>query len=81
MCKSLSSKDLYLEKLRHSAAHLLAQAISEIFPETIFTIGPATETGFFYDVLPKEKNFKLEDLDLKLVAGKNNEKTNSSTDG
>ena len=45
------------------------------------SIGPATETGFFYDVLPKEKNFKLEDLDLKLVAGKNNEKTNSSTDG
>lgn len=64
MCKTSDKKNLYLEKLRHSAAHLLAQAISELFPETIFTIGPATETGFFYDVLPKDKNFKLEDLEI-----------------
>jgi threonyl-tRNA synthetase len=50
------------EILRHSAAHLLAQAIFELYPETIFTLGPATETGFFYDILPKE-NFKEADLD------------------
>lgn len=50
-----------LEKLRHSAAHLLAQAIKELFPNTQLTIGPATPEGFFYDVLP-EKNFKEEDL-------------------
>lgn len=50
------------EQLRHSAAHLLAQAISELFPGTIFTIGPATATGFFYDMLPNQRNFKEEDL-------------------
>ncbi len=52
------------EQLRHSAAHLLAHAISELYPGTIFTIGPATETGFFYDMLPGEKNFKEEDVPL-----------------
>lgn len=40
-----------MEQLRHSAAHLLAHAISELFPTTLFTIGPATEQGFFYDFL------------------------------
>jgi threonyl-tRNA synthetase len=48
-------------KLRHSAAHLLAHAVSELFPGTLLTIGPATEEGFFYDCLPI-KNFKEEDL-------------------
>ena len=38
--------------LRHSAAHLLAHAVSELYPETILTIGPATPEGFFYDMLP-----------------------------
>ena len=55
------SKKQDLEKLRHSAAHLLAQAILELFPETKLTIGPATKEGFFYDFLPKQ-NFKEEDL-------------------
>lgn len=52
-----------LEILRHSAAHLLAHAIHELYPETLFTIGPATEEGFFYDVLPL-KNFKEDCLPL-----------------
>jgi len=47
--------------LRHSAAHLLAHALLELYPKTQLTIGPATETGFFYDILP-EKNIKEEDL-------------------
>lgn len=50
-----------LKVLRHSAAHLLAHAVCELFPGTQLTIGPATEDGFFYDVLPL-KNFKEEDL-------------------
>ena len=50
-----------LKTLRHSAAHLLAHAISELHPGTKFTIGPATPNGFFYDVLP-EQNFKEEEL-------------------
>lgn len=51
----------YLHNLRHSAAHLLAQAVLELFPGTQLTIGPVTEFGFFYDFLPV-KNFKEEDL-------------------
>ena len=54
-------KEKDLSVLRHSAAHLLAHAIKELFPSTILTIGPATKDGFFYDFLP-EKNFKDEDL-------------------
>jgi len=50
-----------LQRLRHSAAHLLAQAVVELFPDTLLTIGPATEDGFFYDFLPP-RTFKPEDL-------------------
>jgi len=55
------SKSQYCTLLRHSTAHLLAHAISELFPEVLFTIGPATQDGFFYDVLPKT-NLKESDL-------------------
>lgn len=54
-------KEKDLSVLRHSAAHLLAHAVTELFPTTILTIGPATKDGFFYDFLP-EKSFKDEDL-------------------
>ena len=47
--------------LRHSAAHLAAHAVAELYPDAILTIGPATQEGFFYDVLPA-RNFKEEDL-------------------
>lgn len=50
-----------LQELRHSAAHLLAHAVTELFPDTKLTIGPATADGFFYDFLPM-CNFKEEDL-------------------
>lgn len=49
--------------LKHSAAHLLAHAVLELYPTTQLTIGPVTDEGFFYDFLP-EKNFKEEDLAL-----------------
>jgi threonyl-tRNA synthetase len=54
-------KDLAI--LRHSTAHLLAQAVSELFPQTKLTIGPSTSHGFFYDFQP-ETNFKETDLEL-----------------
>lgn len=54
-----STNDLSI--LRHSAAHLLAHAITELYPETLLTIGPATEEGFFYDCLP-QTHFKEVDL-------------------
>lgn len=51
------------EKLRHSAAHLLAHAVTELFPQTLLTIGPPTSEGYFYDFLP-EIHFKESDLEL-----------------
>ncbi len=50
-----------LEKLRHSAAHVLAQAVKELFPDTKLGIGPVIEDGFFYDFGRKEP-FTNEDL-------------------
>lgn len=50
-----------LSILRHSATHLLAQAVLQLFPDTKLTIGPATKDGFFYDFLP-ETNFHQKDL-------------------
>src|SRR3990167_9482765 len=38
-----------MDNLRHSCAHLLAAAVMELWPETKRTIGPAIETGFYYD--------------------------------
>ena len=54
-------KNKKLDCLRHSAAHLLAQAVMELYPGTKLTIGPTTKTGFFYDFLPLH-TFKEEDL-------------------
>ncbi|MEW6457101.1 MAG: threonine--tRNA ligase [Acidobacteriota bacterium] len=51
-----------LETLRHSASHLLAQAVLDIFPEVKLGIGPPTETGFFYE-FEREKPFTPEDLE------------------
>ena len=36
-----------LETIRHSAAHLLASAVQELYPDVKFDIGPATEDGFY----------------------------------
>lgn len=44
-----TKKDLYLNHLRHSAAHLVAAAVLELWPGTKNTIGPAIENGFYYD--------------------------------
>ncbi len=44
-----------LEIIRHSTAHLLAQAVKDIFPETQITIGPVVENGFYYDFARDEK--------------------------
>lgn len=42
-------KELRIEKMRHSAAHIMAQAVQDIFHEVKFGIGPAIEDGFYYD--------------------------------
>jgi threonyl-tRNA synthetase len=38
-----------LFRIRHSAAHVMAQAVLELFPDGKYTIGPAIEDGFYYD--------------------------------
>ncbi|TXH04177.1 MAG: threonine--tRNA ligase [Nevskiaceae bacterium] len=43
-----------LEVIRHDAAHVLAQAVQELFPGTQITFGPATDTGFYYDFARSE---------------------------
>ncbi|QKK02773.1 MAG: threonine--tRNA ligase [Pseudomonadota bacterium] len=51
-----------VEILRHSTAHLLAQAVKRLFPETQVTIGPVIEHGFFYD-FARDEPFRPEDLE------------------
>ncbi|MFZ8953300.1 MAG: threonine--tRNA ligase [Gammaproteobacteria bacterium] len=50
-----------LEILRHDAAHVMAEAVKELFPDTQVTIGPAIDNGFYYDFSPKSP-FSEEDL-------------------
>jgi len=50
-----------LELLRHDAAHVLAEAVKELWPDTQVTIGPAIENGFYYD-FAREEPFTAEDL-------------------
>jgi threonyl-tRNA synthetase len=50
-----------LEVIRHSTAHLMAQAVQELFPGTQVTIGPVIEDGFYYDFVRPE-SFTPEDL-------------------
>jgi threonyl-tRNA synthetase len=51
-----------LEVLRHDAAHVLAQAVQELFPGTQVTIGPTVEDGFYYDFY-REGKFSTEDFE------------------
>lgn len=50
-----------LELIRHDAAHVMAEAVQELFPETQVTIGPTIENGFYYD-FHRETAFTPEDL-------------------
>jgi threonyl-tRNA synthetase len=55
-------EDSHLYRIRHSAAHIMAQAVVEMFPEAKYTIGPPVENGFYYDFdLPR--NLTPEDLE------------------
>jgi threonyl-tRNA synthetase len=57
---TLKSKEA-LEIIRHDCAHLMAQAVKEIYPQTQVTIGPAIENGFYYDFARSEP-FNEDDL-------------------
>ncbi|NPA50957.1 MAG: threonine--tRNA ligase [Epsilonproteobacteria bacterium] len=56
-----------LEIIRHSAAHLMAQAISELYPGTKFFVGPVVEEGFYYDFRSPQK---ITQEDLKKIEKK-----------
>ncbi len=50
-----------LETIRHDAAHVLAEAVQELFPGTQVTIGPSIEDGFYYD-FARDEPFSIEDF-------------------
>lgn len=56
------SGEVALEIIRHDCAHLMAEAVKELYPETQVTIGPAIENGFYYDFARSEP-FTIEDLE------------------
>ena len=62
VCKIFTKDDQYsLDTLRHSTAHVLAQAVLNLYPGTEFAVGPSIDDGFYYDFLFKE-NIKESDL-------------------
>ena len=61
-----NSKDA-LEILRHSTAHLMAQAIKELYPEAQFFVGPVVDEGFYYDFKVSQS---ISDEDLKTIEKK-----------
>jgi len=52
-----------LEILRHSASHVMAQAVKELFPTVKLTFGPSTENGFYYD-FDYDRTFTTQDLEM-----------------
>ncbi len=45
----MDSKDERLTRMRHSASHIMAEAVVSLFPDAKLAIGPAIENGFYYD--------------------------------
>ena len=70
-------EDEQLHVIRHSAAHILAQAIKRLYPEADFAYGPATDNGFYYDVdLPEgtkisEDDFPAIEAEMKKICKEN----------
>lgn len=70
-------EDQELHVIRHSAAHILAQAIKRLYPEADFAFGPATENGFYYDIdLPagakiSEDDFPKIEAEMARIAKEN----------
>ena len=70
--ESYQESELY--RIRHSAAHIMAQAVVEMFPEAKYTIGPPVENGFYYDfdlprTLTPEDLDKIEKRMRQIIAG------------
>ena len=57
-------EDERLNKLNHSCAHLMAQAVKHLYPKALFWVGPVIETGFYYDIDLGDKVLTDEDITL-----------------
>ena len=57
-----------LELLRHDAAHVMAEAVKELYPETQITIGPNIEDGFFYDFARFNPAFEAFEFFVRVVS-------------
>ncbi|MBS3134058.1 hypothetical protein J4214_02395 [Candidatus Woesearchaeota archaeon] len=60
-----------VEKIRHSCAHVLAQAVKELYPKSKLGIGPVIENGFYYDF----DNLEIKEENLKRIEDKMRETT------
>ncbi|WP_299027441.1 threonine--tRNA ligase [uncultured Campylobacter sp.] len=69
-----------LNVIRHSCAHLMAQAIKELYPQAKFFVGPNVEDGFYYDFKVDEANSKLSDEDLAAIEAKMKELAEAKLD-
>ena len=69
-----------LNVIRHSCAHLMAQAIKELYPQAKFFVGPNVEDGFYYDFKVDEANSKLSDEDLAAIETKMKELAEAKLD-
>src|SRR3546814_4433443 len=56
-----------LELVRHDFAHVLAEAVQNLFPGTQITFGPATADGFYYDFAPAAERGPFRDEELPLI--------------
>ncbi len=56
-------EDKYLNKLNHSCAHMMAQAVKHLYPEAKFWVGPVIDTGFYYDIDLGDKVITDEDIE------------------
>ena len=55
-------EDEHLNRLNHSCAHLLAQAVKHLYPSAKFWVGPVIEDGFYYDIDLGDKVITEEDI-------------------
>ena len=74
-----------LYKIRHSMAHVLAQAVKKVYPEAKLGFGPPTDTGFFYDFDFEDVDFKEDSLkaiekEMRKIIGQKQEFVRSATD-
>ena len=72
---NFKEKQIYLDNLRHSSAHVLAEAVIKLFPDAKLTIGPPIEDGFYYDFDVKNaftpKDLKKIEQEMRIIINQN----------